>query len=112
MLVLVLVLVFSVGVVVGRCACALGSRIAAAVEHGTDRNRGWRAAHRRRAERRHINLQPARRVADALETDDDDLAAEPMHLRQSRCISGRAAVLASSHVAGVGFGAGVGAGVF
>ena len=56
--------------------------------------------------------QPARRVADALETDDDDLAAEPMHLRQSRCISGRAAVLASSHVAGVGFGAGVGAGVF
>ena len=51
--------------------------------------------------------QPARRVADALETDDDDLAAEPMHLRQSRCISGRAAVLASSLVAGVGFGAGV-----
>ena len=36
--------------------------------------------------------QPARRVADAVETDDDDLAAEPMHLRQSRCISGRAAV--------------------
>ena len=50
--------------------------------------------------------QPARRVADALETDDDDLAAEPMHLRQSRCISGRAAALASSPVAGVGAGAG------
>ena len=40
--------------------------------------------------------QPARRVTDALDADGDDLAAEAMHLRQSRCISGKAAACGGS----------------